>query len=234
MEKKQNLFIFAVVVILVITLIGFFKPYLGKLPSFESVPIITHLHFIAFFCWFVVLIWQPILIRQKKFETHRKVGRLTYFLVPILVVTIIGIVYHQLSFFVPGESNESVYINMLGGSLSGTSFVIYYILAMVNAKNTRWHVAFIIASSLVLLNPGLSRMVALLSDKQTGLLAMIITPFITLLIILLYEKFKLKKNIFKSPYALIFLLFMMELYVFASVADSQFWRSFVENLAENY
>lgn len=234
MEKKQNIFILAVVVILIITLIGFFKPYLGKFPSFESVPLITHLHFVAFLGWFVVLIWQPILIRQKKFETHRKVGRLTYFLVPILVVTIIGIVYHQLSFFVPGESNESVYINMLGGSLSGTSFVIYYILAILNTKNTRWHVAFIIASSLVLLNPGLSRMVALISDKETGLLAMITTPFIVLLFILLYEKFRLKKNILKSPYALIFLLFMIELFVFASIADSKYWRSFVENLAENY
>lgn len=234
MEKKQKVFIIAVVVILIITLIGFFKPYLGKFPSFESVPLIIHLHFAAFLGWFVVLIWQPILIRQKKFETHRKVGRLTFYLVPILAATIIGIIYHQLSFFVPEESNESVYINMLGGSLSGTSFVIYYTIAMIKRKNTRWHVAFIIASSLVLLNPGLSRMVALVTDKQTGLLAMITTPFVVLLFILSYEKFRLKKNILESPYALIFLLFMFELYVFALVADSDFWRGFVQNLASSY
>ncbi|PKP17823.1 MAG: hypothetical protein CVU07_03305 [Bacteroidetes bacterium HGW-Bacteroidetes-23] len=234
MKTQATYFISGIVVVLFITLIGFFKPYLGKFPSFESVPLITHLHFVAFLSWFVVLIWQPILIRQKKFETHRKVGRLTYFLVPILVVTIIGIVYHQLSFFVPGESNESVYINMLGGSLSGTSFVIYYIIAMINTKNTRQHIAFVIASSLVLLNPGLSRMVALISDKETGLLAMITTPFIVLLFILLYEKFRLKKNILKSPYALIFLLFALELILFINISQSEFWRNFVEQLAKSY
>ena len=234
MKTQSTYFIFGIVVVILISLIGFYKPYFGKFPSFESVPLVTHLHLVAFLGWFVVLIWQPILIRQKKFETHRKVGRLTYFLVPILVVTIIGIVYHQLSFFVPGESNESVYINMLGGSLSGTSFVLYYTIAMICAKNTRFHVAFIIASSLVLLNPGLSRMVALISDKETGLLAMITTPFIVLFFILIYEKFRNKENILKSPYALIFLLFMFELYVFASVADSDFWRDFIQNLAASY
>lgn len=234
MEKKHNALIIAVVVILMITVIGFFKPYFGKLLSFETVPLVTHLHLVAFLCWFVVLIWQPVLMKQKKVEMHRKVGRFTYFLVPVLAVTVLMIVYHQLSFFVPEESNESVYINMLGGSLSGTSFVIYYTIAMIKRKNTRWHVAFIIASSLVLLNPGLSRMVALVTDKQTGLLAMITTPFVVLLFILLCEKFRLKKNILESPYALIFLLFMFELYVFALAADSDFWRGFVQNLAVSY
>jgi len=234
MEKKHTIFIIAIVLILLITITGFFKPYFGKFPSFDSVPLVTHLHLTAFLSWFVILIWQPILIRQKKFETHRKIGRLTYILMPLLVVTIIGIVYHQLSFYVPNQPNESVYINMLGGSLSGSFFVIYYIIALLNTKNTRWHVAFIIASSLVLLNPGLSRMVALISDKQTGLLAMIVTPYIVLFSILLYEKFKLKNNILKSPYALILLMFFLELVMFATISSSQFWRNFVDQLAVNY
>lgn len=234
MEKKQSYMITGIIIILLITLIGFFKPYFGKFPSFDSVPLVTHLHLAAFLSWFAILIWQPILIRQKKYETHRKIGRLTYVLMPLLVATIIGIVSHQLSFYVLGGSNQSVYTNMLGGSLSGSFFVIYYIIAMLNTKNTRRHVAFIIASSLVLLNPGLSRMVALLTDRQTGLLAMIITPYIVILSIILYEKIKLKKHILKNPYALILLMFALELTLFISISSSPFWPVFIDTLAESY
>tara|TARA_R110002020_G_scaffold122487_3_gene277867 strand:- start:1906 stop:2610 length:705 start_codon:yes stop_codon:yes gene_type:complete len=231
MEKKQGYIIIGIMVILMITLIGFFKPYFSKMPTFENVHLVTHFHLVAFLCWFVVLIWQPILIRQKKFETHKKVGRLTYFLVPILFVTIVLMVRDQLTYYDPSKSNESVYINMLGGSLSGLSFIVYYTIAMLKSKNTRWHVAFIIASSLVLLNPGLGRMVAVLTDRQTGLLAMIITPYIVIIGIILYEKLKLKRPIFKNPFALVFLMFIMELFLFIIIAGSKFWPKFIDKLA---
>ncbi len=111
---------------------------------------------------------------------------------------------------------------------------VHYIIAMLKSKNTRWHVAFIIASSLVLLNPGLGRMIAALSDRQTGLLVMIITPYLVLLCILFFEKIKYKRPILKSPFALIFLLFMMEFFLFALIVSSKFWRDFIDKLAASY
>ncbi|MBA3986378.1 MAG: hypothetical protein H0X63_07375 [Flavobacteriales bacterium] len=234
MEKRENLIIAGIIIIILITFLGFFKPYFSKMPSFENVHLITHFHLIAFTCWFAVLIWQPILIQQKKLVTHKKVGRFTYFLVVILFVTIVLMVINQLSFYDSTKSNESIYISMLGGSLSGLFFITYYIIAMLKSKNTRWHVAFIIASSLVLLNPGLGRMIAALSDRQTGLLVMIITPYLVLLCILFFEKIKYKRPILKSPFALIFLLFMMEFFLFALIVSSKFWRDFIDKLAASY
>src|SRR5690606_21461449 len=117
MHTKGSNFLMGVFAILLITLIGFYRPYFGKLTTSEAISWVIHLHLIAFLCWFFVLIWQPILIRQKEFKLNRKVGKCTYILVPILVLTILNIVYFHLGFYLPGQSNDSVYINMQGGSL---------------------------------------------------------------------------------------------------------------------
>ncbi len=120
MEKKQNLIIAGIITIVLITFLGFFKPYFIKFPLFEN----THLF--TFSCWFVLLILQPILIRQKKLELHKKVGSLSYFLAPILSLTILFMVFDQLSYFNKTKSNEGVYIKMLAGSLGSIFF--YYLL----------------------------------------------------------------------------------------------------------
>ncbi len=104
---------------------------------------------------------------------------------------------------------------------------------MFNRKNLRWHVAFIIASSLLLLNPGLMRMINVMFGDG-GILAIIIFPHLVLLSILFYEKIKFKRPVFKSPYALIMLMFMLETFLFVTISQSEFWSIFVNKLAQTY
>lgn len=70
---------------------------------------------------------------------------------------------------------------------------------------------------------GFEQIGCLLTNKQTGILAMIVTPFIVLITIIMYEKLKSKRPIFKSPFALIFFLFLAELFLFAWISGSKFW-----------
>ncbi len=234
MEKNQKLIILGISLVIPITFFGFFKAYFGRFPTFENVANVTHVHVIAFILSIAILIWQPILIIQKKYATHRKIGKFTIVLAPILYITILLMVHHQLSFYIPDQPNEFVRINMLGGLISGTSFIAYYTIAMLNRKNLRWHVAFIIAATLVLLIPGLGRLTTNMIDGSLGLLSMIIIPYLILISILIYEKIKLKRNIFKSPYALIVTMQIIGISIFLTISSSEFWGSIVRNLAEKY
>ena len=234
MERNQKIIIGGIAFIIAITFLGFFESYFARFPGFDNIAMVTHIHVIAFILWMAILIGQPFLIKQNKLISHRQIGKFTFILTPVLFVTILLMAYHQLSFYVLGQSNEFIRNNMLGGLISGTTFIVCYIIAMINVKNLRWHVAFIIGSSLVLLIPGLGRFVDNMVDGSFGLLSMIIVPYLVLIFILSYEKVKLKRNIINSPYALIFVIQVIGMVLFLTISPSESWGSFVKQLAEKY
>ena len=68
---------------------GFWKTYFGKIPSFNGVSGLMHFHAIMVLSWLGILIAQPILILNKKIELHRAVGKASYFVVSLLLLSII-------------------------------------------------------------------------------------------------------------------------------------------------
>ena len=229
MEKKYKILTIIFAVTAVLSVSGFYKTYFALFPTFQGLHSFTHIHLLVFLCWFVLLIWQPILIRQKKVELHRKVGRLTYFLAPLMFITILGMV--TVSFpHAFANNRENAYVATTGAILDAVFFIIYYLIAMFNKRNMRWHVAFILAASLTILNPGLGRLVGNLINQGTGLLAIVFTPYLVSLLILIYEKLKLQRAILKSPYLLFSLLWTLEVGLLVILSANQFWQNLLNKL----
>src|SRR5690606_31556688 len=195
-------------------------------------PILIHIHFTVFLSWFAILIAQPILIRQKKYGPHRKIGRLSYFLAPVLVITILWLVKNQTIRKMEASESDAA-VTLLIGLLDAVTFSTYYIIAMHNKRNLRWHVAFLIAASLIILNPGMSR---LLNQIQpgSGLLAAVLFPFVVAVLIILYEKIKLKRPVLKSPYFLFFCCWTAEMVLFITFPHTEVWRNFAANLMKGF
>jgi hypothetical protein len=122
---------------------------------------------------------------------------------------------------------------MLVGSLDILSFTIYYIIAMVNRRNVRWHVAFIIAASLIVLNPGMARLLNLIKPNL-GMLGAVLTPFIVSITILAYEKLKLKRPVLKSPYFVFLLGWIFEIGLLIIVPQTNFWKAFVLYMVSHF
>jgi hypothetical protein len=67
MEKAyKNIGLF-IIVVLAFVILGFYKSYYGLMPSFKGVSVAWHIHGTIMLSWFLLLIVQPILIRQHKF-----------------------------------------------------------------------------------------------------------------------------------------------------------------------
>lgn len=227
MEKKTNILLYFFIFVVLISLVGFFNSYLKFFPDFGRFPFIIHIHFLAFVSWFLLLIIQPLLIRRKKTKLHRKVGKISYFIAPILVVTIMILVNEQVRREIQlPENNASV--TAFIGLIDIFLFSLYYIIAMINSKNLRWHIAFLIASTLVVLNPGLSR---LLNQFQYGLgmVTAVFLPFIVSIFVIIFEKVKYKKPILKSPYFLYLCIWTVTIALFATIPNTEFWTNFISN-----
>lgn len=137
MEKKTNILLYFFVAVALISLLGFFNTYLKFFPSFSKFPFLIHIHFFAFMAWPVLFIIQPILIKKKKIPGHRKLGKLSYFLAPILLTTIVLLFIQQIKREIAMPENFA-HITAFIFLIDVVSFSTYFTLAMVKRHNIRW------------------------------------------------------------------------------------------------
>ncbi|MBX3244436.1 MAG: hypothetical protein KF685_08275, partial [Acidobacteria bacterium] len=221
MEGRYRILIVFFAVIALVCLAGFYRTYFSYFPDVARFPALIHIHFVAFLGWFVLVVLQPILIYKEQYVLHRKLGKLSYFLAPILILTILLLTREKMMREVADpEANAS--ITAFIGLMDAVSFSVCYLIAMIKRSDTRWHVAFIIGATLIALNPGLAR----LFDQITvglGLLAAVLTPFIVSISIFIFEKISYKRPITQSPYFVFFLLWTLEIVLFITVPQTELW-----------
>ncbi len=220
------------IALLALIFLGFYKIYFGLFPSFNGLPAMAHLHATAFLLWFALLIAQPILIKKKKYKIHRMLGKLSYFLVPLIIFTIIGMTRFEYYRHIKTESREDLLSDMLQSYLDLSFFVGYYIIAMINRKKLSLHVSYIIASSLVLLGPGLGRLIAeLFHSFAVTVVVTFGSTYLILIALMIIEKRKFNRSIFKSPYLLILGLFIFEHILMFTVDTSVAWQWIADKIA---
>lgn len=72
-------------VFIVLAFAGFYTTYFTRI--FEPTPAIIHIHFVLMALWLAMLIAQPFLIKYKKLQLHRLLGKVSYILVPLVLIT---------------------------------------------------------------------------------------------------------------------------------------------------
>src|SRR5450755_2409914 len=95
MEKQYKNTGYFFLILLAFVFLGFYYPYFSLFPSFKSITVIVHVHAIILMLWVVLLIGQPLLIRYQKYKAHRIIGKLTYFLLPLVIVSSLGVIRQQ-------------------------------------------------------------------------------------------------------------------------------------------
>ncbi len=144
--------------ILIVLIWGFYKTYFTFFPSFEGFIFVQHFHGVMMLLWMACLIIQPLLISQKKFHIHKAVGKISYLLAPLLMVSIFLVskmTFHR-TLSAPSPLTDAV----AGISLSIPGLLIFaalYSLAIANKKRTYNHMRYMIGTALLMIGPGLGR-----------------------------------------------------------------------------
>jgi hypothetical protein len=190
--------------------IGFYNSYIKFFPRFEPGSIgafgpidfnwIMHVHGMAMMSWVFMLLVQPVLIRIGRKDLHRRVGKLSYVVAPLVVISIYLANYDAFhkALATIGETQAVAFLSLTFPGL--IYFAVLYGLAMFYKNNTGLHMRFMCSTAFLFIPPALDR--ALIhyfqlpgydvgSNIQLGIIAAVV----------IFDSIKTKKL---SPFLLVF------------------------------
>lgn len=198
----------------VLAIAGFWPSYFAKF--FDGTADFTfYFHFHAFFAvlWIFMLIAQPLLIRQKKFALHRKVGKLSYILVPLIFISIILLAHSTIK-----GPKENLGFELWVPFKDLLIFAVGYGIAIKYRRTMAIHARGMIVAGIVLIEPALVRLILYVffpgeGFAPTGYIAMIVLLY-GLFIGLIFAERKQKVGRWVFPLALALYVFVHSVLLF--------------------
>ncbi|MBL7877480.1 MAG: hypothetical protein JNL53_17575 [Cyclobacteriaceae bacterium] len=230
MEKGYKNIVYFFSVIVLITFVGFYKKYFSLAPHFQGLKSVHHFHAVLLTSWLVLLIIQPILIAKKKFALHRVLGKISYALAPIAFISML-IAYHNqyLRFISEGQTETYVLSFVFAPATDAIPFILLYILAMVNKRETPSHMRYMIATGLIIGGPGMGRifMTWLNMEIFMAIQFVVLITLITFLSIISYDR--VKKKIFRvNPYTIAFIIWLVPNVLITFFPETSLWQGFAK------
>lgn len=153
MIRFYRIAVLLVACLLIFSFLGFYNTFFSLFPAFRGVHWVVHFHAVTILSWFALLFTQAYLATHGRLEQHRVLGRCSY---PLAALIIAGFVlvtdYGQMRHKAP---------DLFGATLfDGSLFLLFYVLAIFNRKNTSAHAQYMILSALPFINPGLGRFIS--------------------------------------------------------------------------
>jgi len=192
MEKGYRNTGYFMLLLLVLAFVGFYKSYFSYFPSLSegygsitksNVTVFHHLHALTATVWVFFLIIQPLLIRYGKYRIHKKLGKTSYFIFPLLIASLIPLIIYIL-----GSSHPVRSFNPIADSVS---LILFYSLAVYNKKNTPKHMRYMIGTATVFLGPTIARIggsIIGLQPKASNNFLVFIVVYLILIGLILLDK----------------------------------------------
>ena len=107
-----------------------------------------HFHGLTMISWCALMIAQASLIRANKRSIHKQLGQLSYFLAPMVIVSIFLLAHYQMA--PVGIREWTLYFTALPIALA-LQFVVPYGFAVYHRKNASMHARFMLCTALSLM-----------------------------------------------------------------------------------
>jgi hypothetical protein len=208
--------------ILLILILGFYQTYLMFFPKFQGFRHEQHFHGIMMLVWMTFLIVQPLLIRAKLFQIHRVIGKVSLIAAPLMILSIFLVsrmVYERSISTLPIQ--ESLASTVLGIT-NMFAFSLFYYLAIFNSRNMAIHMRYMISTALVMLGPGLGRLLGI-RFKLQGDLPVDIFYILVIVITLVFLVYDIRKKHNYRPF-LVILITLVFLDVFWKFRLHEIWQ----------
>jgi hypothetical protein len=135
---------------LLIALTAFWPSYISQ--SFSASSSYTHFHAITATIWMLLLIVQPILIRTRRLPLHRVVGRASYVIAPIVVLSFLLLASNRIRIASAAAYPIQTYILYLQLTLAAL-FAFAYAAAIYSRRTVALHARFMVCTAITLIDP---------------------------------------------------------------------------------
>ena len=207
---------------------GFYQTYTSEFPNFKNKTTIIHIHGALLMMWFVLLIAQPLLIHTGRAKLHRAIGKVSWVLGPLIIISLFLIGksgFGRSVGVIPEEMNLSIMVLDIRGLLS---FALFWALAMFYRKDPASHMRYMIATGLLAIGPGVGR--GLIASGVEFPTALTITDVADLLIVGFLLGFDIYKKKNYKPFLVVFMVFLIGAILW-QLRDSAAWQSFAKSYA---
>lgn len=143
-------------------LVGFWSTYFTRILDQEH--FLMHVHGVLLIAWCLMLVAQAWLIRANRRPLHRQVGKLSYVIVPAIVVATVALLLYKMTTVGVDYVFAALVLNAL------VVLVIYYGLAIFYRKNAGIHARFMLCTIFPMFTP--------ITDRIIGVYAPGIRPYI--------------------------------------------------------
>lgn len=134
-----------------LALVAFWPRYLSQL-GHGTLNFYKHFHALMMTLWFALLIAQPILIRQGNRPLHRMLGRLSFVIAPLAVLSMIFLTHHRLKPLDEAGLNQVGIYAILPLSMA-LVFSTAYGLAIRYRKQMALHARYMLSTAFALIDP---------------------------------------------------------------------------------
>jgi len=225
--------IFGMVLMFVIVHVGFHATYIKYFPVFKDATWLHHIHGALMGAWVLLLLLQPILIHKKNYAAHRFIGKSTYVIAPIMIVSMLFVArYNYLTGIIENTPVE-VFAWQSITWMQIFMFILFYSLAIIYRKDTPSHMRFIIATAIIMIGPAMGRIIFTYFDTLPATYDAVIPLYVKTGVaaaFLLSDIIK-KKN--WMPYFMVLLAFLLsDVVYFARYSDV--WQGIGKFIANNF
>jgi len=116
----------------------------------------VHVHGIALFSWAILLIVQPALIASGRYGVHRALGKVSYFLAPVIVVSTVLLAHYRLHASEP--TFDQLYFLCVQAALM-TIFAVAYAQAIRWRRSPGLHARYMVCTALAMVDPIVARLI---------------------------------------------------------------------------
>ena len=162
---------------------SFFSKYVDGTADFNAY---FHFHGAMATIWILMLIIQPILIRKKKLELHKAIGKLSYLFLPLFFISVLLLKHHRLG----GKVYEGLGADLWLQTKDIVIIGIMYFIAIKYKRNMQIHARAMIATGIVFIEPTLGRFLigVVFPDSMIGFFATIGLMYLFLISLMVLER----------------------------------------------
>lgn len=142
-----------VLLLLAVAVFGFWKPYFGRLGQAQGW---VHLHTLAMLAWFAMLVAQPLLIRGRRWVWHRRLGKASYAVVPLIAVTALLLAQSRIR-DAPAEALPIQGMILYLGMSATAMLLLVWGLGIHHRRDAALHARYMAGTALTMIDPALAR-----------------------------------------------------------------------------
>ena len=224
---KANLHLLhpAVWLTLILVVLAFWPSYVAVFGDWPEIITPTiHVHTVVMLLWLAMLATQASLIRARKTQLHRVIGRTSYAVVPIIVLLIIIATHDVLQR--PDSTLHSINTMLALGQI--TAFGSAWALALVFRRRPKIHSRFMVCTAIAMTPAVFLRIYSVWVPGFASFAQILHANFLTiglLLGALIYRDWKC--GVTRSPFLTMFGIMSAFYFSCFHLVDTKAWSSFV-------